>query len=55
MQYQLQCPNCGGYKVNSDVHKVNPTTNKEYPKAGCFGNGLAWTFIICDSFTASSI
>jgi hypothetical protein len=37
MANQVQCPNCGGYKVNEDVIGIDSKTGKSFPVLGYCG------------------
>lgn len=54
MDIQVQCPNCGGFVVRTEIRKVNPRTLKEYSKLGCLLRGLGAYLIVCGIGTVIS-
>lgn len=43
MSNQLQCPNCGGYKLESGLTKINPKTGKKLG-SGC--SAVFWMSVV---------
>jgi hypothetical protein len=49
MSNQVQCPSCGGYKVDGKVFRIDPSTGKPPISLGCgfiFQMILLWTFLL---------
>jgi hypothetical protein len=46
MPNQVQCPNCGSYKVTTKIRKVSPISGKEYPADIDKSRRLLWFAVI---------